>query len=165
MRALLIEVDYTTGKRAGGINPKDQNLQCYRWQSLPREDGPDVEIRLVEDDRDLTGYEDIPGVRVLENEEEIDQAIERFIPPKYQANPTRLENWLEKNGLSADFRTDLPPNERLKQLKEVDGADFIQKEDPPKVSEIRSADQGGPDFGSDIGKGRGLPDQAEADQD
>lgn len=34
MRALLIEFDLKTGKRAGGINPKDPKLQCYGWQDL-----------------------------------------------------------------------------------------------------------------------------------
>jgi len=48
MRALLIEFDLATGKRAGDINPKDPALPCYGWQNLERE--PAIEIRLVEDE-------------------------------------------------------------------------------------------------------------------
>lgn len=84
MRALLVEVNYQSGRRAGGVDPTDPNLQCYGWQSLPSEDGSDVEIRLVEDDRDLSEYRDAPGVRVLEGEDEIDAAIAQFIPAKEQ---------------------------------------------------------------------------------
>lgn len=84
MKGLLIEVDYKNGRRAAGIDPKDSNLQSYGWQNLPEDDGPDVEIRIAEDGRDLSQYEDKPGVRVLRNDDEIRAAIDRFVPnPDY----------------------------------------------------------------------------------
>lgn len=79
-RALFVEVDFRTGERAGEIDPKDENLQCYNWQSLPSDDGDDVELRLVEDDRDLSQYEDVDGVTVLEGKEAINQKIKEMSP-------------------------------------------------------------------------------------
>jgi len=93
MRGLLIEVDYQSGARAGGINPRDPNLQSYGWQSLPNESGPDVEVRVVEDDRDLSQYEGEPGIRVLKNEEEVRQAIEEYVPDKENAGTPEDKEW------------------------------------------------------------------------
>ncbi len=81
MRALLIEFDRRTGKRAGGINPKDPKLQCYGWQNLERE--PALEIRVVEDDRDLSYLKNIPGITFLEGKDAINAAIDANIPPLY----------------------------------------------------------------------------------
>ena len=69
MRALLIEVDFKTGKRAGGVNPRDPKLQCYGWQDTESE--PGKEIRIVEDDRDLSVYKGVPGVTILNGEKAV----------------------------------------------------------------------------------------------
>ena len=74
-RALLIEFDLTTGKRAGDINPRDSKLQCYGWQNL--DSSPAKEIRLIEDDRDISQYEGVKGVTVL-TDEAVDRAIKEI---------------------------------------------------------------------------------------
>ncbi len=86
MKALLIEVDFVTGKRAGNINPRDSNLPCYGWQDLER----GLEIRLVEDDRDLSQYEGVAGVTVLDGKESINQSIIDTVPTKYAIKDKEL---------------------------------------------------------------------------
>ena len=81
LTALLINFDLTTGGRAGGIDPHDPHLQCYGWQDLAST--PAREIRLIEDDRDITKYEGIPGVKVLKGKTAINQAINTVRPPRY----------------------------------------------------------------------------------
>ena len=76
MRALLVEVDFKTGKRAGDVNPKDPKLQCYGWQDL--ESVPGLEIRVVEDDRDLSQYKGVKGVTILDGETVINTAIQQL---------------------------------------------------------------------------------------
>ena len=76
MRALLVEVDFKTGKRAGDVNPRDPKLQCYGWQDL--ESNPGREIRIVEDDRDLSQYKGVKGVTILDGEKAINTAIQQL---------------------------------------------------------------------------------------
>lgn len=81
MKALLIEVDFSTGERAGGINPRDPGLRGNpQWQDL--EGKPGKEIRLIADKREAKAYEGIPGVTILDGKEEINKAIEELFPPK-----------------------------------------------------------------------------------
>lgn len=88
MRALLIEFDLKTGKRAGNINPKDPKLPCHGWQDLERE--PAIEIRLVEDDRDLSSLEGVGGVTILEGKPAINKAILANIPTRYAVKDKEL---------------------------------------------------------------------------
>lgn len=88
MRALLIEFNLRTGERAGGINPKDPKLPCYGWQNL--ESTPALEIRLVEDERDLSKLVGIKGITILEGREEINQAIQANIPAIYSVKDMAL---------------------------------------------------------------------------
>ena len=80
MKALLIEFDLGTGRRAGGISPKDPGLRCHAWQNL--DSAPAKEIRLIEDERDVKQYENIKGVTVLNTDDEIEEAIEKIVPEK-----------------------------------------------------------------------------------
>jgi len=73
--ALKIKVDFETGERAGGIDPRDPNLYALA-QNL--EDG--YEIRLVLDDRDISIYQGVEGVEVIEGIENIDNAIINLLP-------------------------------------------------------------------------------------
>lgn len=101
MRALLIEFDLKTGKRAGNINPKDPKLPCHGWQDLERE--PAIEMRLVEDDRDLSSLIGVAGVTVLEGKDTINQAITANIPVKYAVKDKELLlAHLGKKGISLD---------------------------------------------------------------
>jgi len=81
MKALLIEFDVETGRRAGNISPKDKGLKCYGWQDL--DSRPAKEIRVIEDDRNTEQYEKMKGVIVLHTDEEIERVIEATVPIKY----------------------------------------------------------------------------------
>ena len=81
MKALLIEFDVTTGIRPANIDPNDPKLQCYGWQNL--EVTPQIEIRVIEDDRDVSQYEGISGVSVLKTKAQINKAIAKHIPIRY----------------------------------------------------------------------------------
>lgn len=101
MRALLIEFDLRTGKRAGDISPRDPKLPCHGWQDLESE--PAIEIRLVEDDRDLSIYNGIAGVTVLEGAAAINQAITANVPIKYAVKDKELLlAHLKERGVSLD---------------------------------------------------------------
>jgi len=82
MRALLIEWNPESGHRAGGINPRDPKLQCHGWQNM--DVSPALEIRIVEDNRDLSMYKNSLGITILDGKEVINQAIQDNFPPKYQ---------------------------------------------------------------------------------
>ena len=70
MKAIRVKVNFTTGERAGGINPRDKNLRCSPlWQNL--EAG--VEIRAVLDG-DVSRYAALEGVEILDGEAAIDAA-------------------------------------------------------------------------------------------
>ncbi len=101
MRGLLIEVDFNSGVRAGDIDPHDRKLQCYGWQNL--ESKPGLEIRVVEDNRDLAPYDSIPGVTILEGKEAINEAIKAHIPTRYSIQDMSLVlEHAKQKGLSLD---------------------------------------------------------------
>lgn len=81
-RALLIEWDQSTGKRSGNIPANDPNLRCKGWQNL--DVTPELELRLVLDDRDLTKppYANTPGVTVIIGKVAINGAITSNFPAK-----------------------------------------------------------------------------------
>jgi hypothetical protein len=79
-RALLIEWNPNTGERAGNINPRDPKLHCNGWQNMDVE--PAVELRLINDDRDLQQYENVDGVTVLTSTDEINDAIDENFESK-----------------------------------------------------------------------------------
>lgn len=85
MRALLIKWDSRSGKRAGNINPKDPKLLCHGWQKID-EDHPENcwEIRLVEDNRDLSIYDGVVDVFVLNGVDEINQAMDDNLGNQYR---------------------------------------------------------------------------------
>ena len=130
-RALLVEVDYQTGERAGGVDPRDENLQCYEWQSLPSDDGPDEELRLVEDDRDLTQYATVDGVTVLEGKEAINAKINELA----SGGEYRIENETIFNTYinSQDVDMDQYPDDEQAMLEQMDadgvkGIEYIPAE-------------------------------------
>lgn len=103
MRALLIEVDFSTGARAGAINPRDKHLVCHGWQNL--DSNPGLEIRIIEDGRDIKQYEGIQGVTILDGKEAINAAIEANIPAKYsiQSEAFMIESLKENGGKLKQF--------------------------------------------------------------
>ena len=103
-RALLIEFDLRTGKRAGNISPQDENLPCHGWQDLESE--PAREIRVIEDDRDLSQYEGVSGVTVLNGVAEINQAITATVPERHfiQDKDLFLEHLRQRNIKLDDYQ-------------------------------------------------------------
>lgn len=79
MKALLIDVDFRTGKRPDDILDGSKikaNLWCgHRWQN--QDTGK--EIRAVMDD-DVTPYEGQTGIMILNNETEIRAALTTHCP-------------------------------------------------------------------------------------
>jgi len=116
VRALLIEFDVNTGKRAGEVNPKDPKLQCYGWQDL--ESVPAKEVRVVEDDRDLSQYEGIPGVSILEGEDQINQAIDAIVPERFSIQESTLfQEDLRQRGIS--LASDYSGQDTVEILKDL----------------------------------------------
>lgn len=76
MKALLINVNFDTGKRAGGCCPNDRNLLGHNtWQCQKQ----GLEIRIVQNG-DVDRYRDVDGVGVLEDEEEIRGGTQVLLP-------------------------------------------------------------------------------------
>ena len=101
MFALLIEVDFSTGWRAGGINPRDKHLECHGWQDLDA----GLEIRMITDGRNVAQYRGKKGITILEGKDEINAAIEANIPPKYsiQSEALMIESLKENGGKLKQF--------------------------------------------------------------
>jgi hypothetical protein len=135
MRALLIEWDPSTGTRAGNINPNDPKLQCHSWQNMDMK--PAIELRLVEDDRDLTEYEVIDGVTILSGKNEINAAIDANFPAKISIEDKLMyeEHVKEQIGNKKIKIDNLPDNrnKRLKELKDKYGIKGIKEIEPMKV--------------------------------
>jgi len=131
MKALVIEItNWSTGERAGGITLKEiregglttphPSHQQLDW--MPR---GDYELRVVNDERDLDGYEgsieladgttisdptklthedhveDVNGVLVLESNSEIETFIEAGFSPRPVVNGVSVQEageWLEEQG-------------------------------------------------------------------
>ena len=78
MKALKIKVDFKTGIRAGGINPKSKNFRGHSsWQDLDN----GWEVRLVLDE-DVDKYRRTSGVTVLEDEAAIEAELSANFAPK-----------------------------------------------------------------------------------
>jgi hypothetical protein len=74
---LLIDVDFSTGNRAGGIDPRDKNLVGSQgWQSLER--GKEVRVIL---DGNPEPFRRLPGVVVLNGDDAIDTAVSDIQEP------------------------------------------------------------------------------------
>ena len=99
MKALLIEVDFSTGRRAGGIKTKSNpNLMCHGWQDTDA----GLEIRLVMDG-DTKPYENVKGITILDGEKAINKAIQANIPVKYAVKDKELLlAHIKEKGVSLD---------------------------------------------------------------
>lgn len=127
MKALLIEFDVHTGMRAGKINPRDPKLQCHGWQDL--ESTPAKEVRIIEDDRDLSQYEGIEGVTVLRGKAEIKQAIRNICKSRYTVeNETLFQEHLRQKSIklsdyqgqnSREILKDLMENKKIIGIKKI----------------------------------------------
>lgn len=135
MRALLIEFDPQTGRRAGGIDPRDSGLFCYGWQNLDAI--PALEIRLITDVRDASRYEGVPGVTVLRSDAEIDRAIDDHMPPRYGIeNETVMRMHIERRGIDLDTYAGRGMKEVLADLHGK-GVAGVRKIECLKMKDIR----------------------------
>ena len=136
-RALLIEWEGRTGKRAGNINMKDPKLQCYGWQNM--DVTPMLELRIVEDDRDLSHLEGVEGVTIIEGKTAINQAIDDNFPPVYHLSDEFIyqQHFLQKNKIPATaIDIDQLPDkaqDRLQVLMETHGLKGIAKKERQHV--------------------------------
>lgn len=136
MKALLIEWNQRTGVRAGNINPKkDQQLLCHGWQNM--EVDPAIELRTIEDDRDMSQYEGVQGITILIGKEAINNAIDANFPSKISIEDDLLytEHFKEQIGDKKIKIKELPDDrtERLKELKNKYGIKGIKEIEPQKV--------------------------------
>ena len=77
MKALKIKVDFSTGGRPVDCR-NDPNLRCHpTWQCTKS----GYEIRAVLDGK-TKKYKDIPGVEILSNDKQINEALDALCPPK-----------------------------------------------------------------------------------
>jgi len=134
-KALLIEWDQSTGKRAGGVNPRDVHLRCNGWQNM--DVTPAIELRLVDDDRDLSIYNGVDGVTVLTSVDEINTVIDANFPSKIVIEDELLysEHFKSKingNEINIDELSD-DRTERLLELKNTHGVKGIKEIKPQKV--------------------------------
>ena len=136
MKALLIEWEPHTGKRAGNINPKkDQNLRCNGWQNM--DVIPAIELRLIEDNRDTSQYERIEGITVLNGRTEINNAIDTNFPAKITIEDELIYTEHVKEQISdkkikiSDLQDDM--TKRLKELKDIYHIKGIRETKPQKV--------------------------------
>lgn len=132
-KALLIDWDPSTGKRAGDINPREKHLRCNGWQNM--DVTPAIEIRLVEDGRDLSIYDDVDGVTVLNGTDEINNAIVTNFPSKIKIEDELIytEHIKSKRG---EIDIDALPNDResrLQVLKTLYGVKGIKEIKPAMV--------------------------------
>ena len=135
LKALLIEWNPHTGKRAGGINPRDKNLRCNGWQNM--DVSPAIELRLVEDNGDLGQYRGVTGVTMLDTAEDINAAIDANFPSKIVVEDELLysahfKSKVNENKINIDDLSD-EMNSRLIQLKNVYGVKGIKEIHPQKV--------------------------------
>ena len=125
-RALLIEFDPKSGRRAGGINPRDPKLPCYGWQVL--DSTPAREIRLVQDDRNLSQYQGVPGITILEGEHEINTAIESLVPEQYKLeNQALMTEHLRQKQINLDEYAGRTQNDVLKDLYDKGIAGIVKR--------------------------------------
>jgi len=136
MKALLIKVNFATGKRAGGgVNHKDPNLRGHPgWQDV--EAG--TEVRIVVDGN-ADKYRGIEGVKVLESEAEIDAAVAVYEKTTYKIDSEPMLN--ASIASKAIDISDIAPTDSLQdQTKKLyeRGAlgitEIVRK--PPKAAEV-----------------------------
>lgn len=131
--ALLIEWNPSSGKRAGNINPRDPGLFCNAWQNM--DVSPAIELRTIEDDRDIKQYVTMEGVTVLYGPDQINKAIDQHFPSKYRIeDETFYAVQLKKKADLIDFDS-LSNNQmkRLKTLSDQYGIKGIKEIKPKKV--------------------------------
>ncbi len=73
MKGLLIDVNFTTGERAGEIDARNCGFRCL-CQNM--ESTPGKEIRLLEHGEDIERYRGVSGITVLNSDVEINACVD-----------------------------------------------------------------------------------------
>lgn len=138
MKGLLIEFDVTRGDRGGrpkGVKSKDPKLQCYGWQDL--EATPQIEIRVIEDDRDIAQYEgrEAEGIKVLYTDEEIQAEIDKLPTRCSIDSPELFQADVKQKGISLSTLKGKNTKEQLAELHER-GVKGIRKSARPSLTQI-----------------------------
>ncbi len=138
MKALLIEFDVSRGDKGGrpaGVRAKDPGLQCYGWQDL--DSTPQVEIRVIEDDRDISQFEgrEAEGVKVLYTDAEIQAEIDK-LPIRYSVDsPDLFQAAIAEKGRKLDSLIGKTSSEQLEELYKL-GVRGIRKSTRPSLAQI-----------------------------
>lgn len=133
MKALLIEFNINTGERPGGISPKDKNTRCFGWQNL--DVTPALEIRLIEDDRDVGQYEGVEGIIILHNNGEIQAAIDALPTAHSIDNSDLFKISVEQKGINLDTVPGANSKEQLANLH-TQGVKGIARKDRRKLVDV-----------------------------
>jgi len=115
MIALKIQVNFSTGERAGGINPRDPGLVCHpTWQNIDA----GYEVRLVIDDRDVAMYENVPGIEILYGEDAINNEVQAMQKDRYVVkNEALLVESIRQKGIDvSNIPPNLSPEEEAREL-------------------------------------------------
>lgn len=132
-KALLIEFNVSTGKRPGDIVSNDPGLRCYGWQKL--DVVPALEIRMIEDARDVSWYEGRSGVTILEGEAAIDAAIDALELERYSVDsPDLFRASLEHKNIDLDQYKGWKTADVLKDLHGKKKVLGVRKSLPKKAS-------------------------------
>jgi len=138
MKALLIQFDVSRGDRGGrpaGVRAKDPALQCYGWQDL--ESTPQIEIRVIEDDRDISQFEgrETEGIKVLYTDKEIQSEIDK-LPARFDVeNSDLFQAHIKQKGVDLDSLNGKTTQEQLEGLY-VQGVKGIRKHSRPSLAQI-----------------------------
>jgi len=132
--ALVIDVDFATGARAGGIDPRDPNLVCLGWQNFEL----GKEIRLIVNeaviDDYIERYRGVPGIEIVEGKAAINTRIVALIKPRYSVTESGLlsTSIIVKRIPIDDITPDMDVQEQLRIVYER-GALGIRKTPPTTI--------------------------------
>lgn len=132
---LKIQVDFQTGKRAGNIDPRDPGLVIHpHWQNV--DEG--CEVRVIEDDRNVEQYRNIPGVELLKGEIAINTAIQSMHRERYAIKHEQLliESIRQKKIDITGLTPDMKPEEIAKALYQKGTLGVVKSPPPPKVGKV-----------------------------
>jgi len=132
---LKIRVDFATGERAGGIDPRDPGLITHpSWQNV--DEG--WEVRVIEDDRDVNIYRNVEGIEVLEGENAIEAAIATIHKERYAIkNEYLLVESIRQKGIDiTDLSPDMSHEEIAKKLYERGALGVVKSPLPVKVEQV-----------------------------
>lgn len=107
MKGLRVSVNFATGERAGGLDPRDRRTRCNpQWQ------GDDHEIRVVLDESVLDDLDTSDaGVEILDDEAAVDRAVGELGDGDYAIQDTTLVvEHLRQRGKSLDDYVDQDGN-------------------------------------------------------